>query len=82
MGNDRKSVVASILVAVLLLALPIAAYVGGYFALSAYGQPIEGSHVAKRLYSTQWQATFFRPAATVEGWMSGLDVRTTHILFD
>jgi hypothetical protein len=70
--------IAALLLAVLLL--PAAAYFGGYFALGGIGTLSTGSATYMcRVYPAQWQADIFRPAAKVESFFTGQEVKTAYV---
>lgn len=82
MHDERKKsnwpLIAALLLAVALL--PAAAYFGGYFTLGGIGTLSTGSATYMcRVYSAQWQADIFRPAARVESFFTGQEVKTAHI---
>lgn len=77
--NSRPSTVAPILAAILLLLLPLGAYVTGYFWLgeriSVLGNPPSDMPTEIiRIYPHRWQESAFHPAAVVEGWLRGTPV--------
>jgi len=75
MTDERKSAVWPIVVLALCLAVPLAAYVAGYFllgdAVSAF--PDNDKH---RFYSSRWEARIFEPAARIESLVIGRRVVT------
>jgi hypothetical protein len=82
MDDERKKsnwpMIAALLLAVLLL--PVAAYFGGYFALGGIGTLTTGHATCMcRAYPAQWQADIFRPAAKVESFFTGQEVKTAYI---
>jgi hypothetical protein len=87
MTRQRKSAAVPILTALLIVGVPLAAYVAGYFWLAersesriapgdfipeARGKP----YIVGRFYERQWQATIYKPAAVVETWLTGFHVGT------
>lgn len=82
MDDERKKsnwpLIAALMLAVLLL--PAAAYFGGYFALGGIGTLSTGSATYMcRVFPAQWQADVFRPAAKVESFFTGQEVKTVYI---
>jgi hypothetical protein len=76
---------ATIALAVLaLLALTLGAYVGGYLWLGEVLTYVESRldtggfvdvTIVRRNYPHNWQRDIFQPAATVERWLRGIEVR-------
>jgi hypothetical protein len=69
-------------ITVLLLSLPLA-YLGGYFWLPYTCEfhdvnPTETNGIL-HLYTYRWQQVIFYPAAEVESWLRGRDVRAGFI---
>jgi len=62
------------------LAVPSAVYFGGYVAMGGIGT-VSTQHETKmcRFYSAQWQADLFWPAARVESFLAGHDIKTGHV---
>jgi uncharacterized paraquat-inducible protein A len=70
MEKGQKSLAAVVAVAgVLVPTLLLAAYVVGYFAL-----PIR--HPVHRQFRQRWQAEIYKPAAAIEGFLTGRQIRT------
>jgi hypothetical protein len=74
--TSRTSAVAPILAALVLLAVPLGAYVGGYFWLGVLVDPASSVPAVSRtkpdlyrLYRYQWLASGFKPAARIESWL-------------
>jgi hypothetical protein len=90
MNESRLSQLALIFIALLTLAAPPAAYVGGYFYFGARndwfitlgpypatsGDPPRTArlHSIDRTFENRWMATVFAPAASVESTLRGLEV--------
>jgi|SRR3954463_1943056 hypothetical protein len=75
--SERKPLPVVPLMAVCAgVVLLLAAYVGGYFWL---GDRVDASPFDSpgtfRCYNTKWQARAFRPAARIEAWVTGKDIR-------
>lgn len=70
MTAERKSATAPILAAVVLLLVPLGAYVGGYFWLGKktllHKSPSFGPPSICREYPQEWMAYAFIPAADLE----------------
>jgi len=78
-----------------LVAVPLAIYVTGYFALGersewlvissagaltqAKGVPPE---LIRRTYSQQWMKTAFQPTAKIEAWLRGVRVEATWATYE
>lgn len=80
MSKERKSIAAPILaVPAIVLPLLLALYVGGYFWLGNYitWMASDGYGRVVRVYPRQWMAAVYWPAATVEGWMTGVQTEVT-----
>ncbi len=69
--DERRKPTAAIAVSIIILVptLLLATYVAGYFAL-----PIR--HPVHRQFPKRWQAEIYKPAAAVEGFLTGHEVRT------
>jgi hypothetical protein len=82
MDEKRKNAdwlaVATLMLAVFVL--PLAVYFGGYFTLGGVGT-VSTQYETKmcRFYSAQWQAALFRPAAQVESFFAGHEIKTGYI---
>ena len=62
-----------------LVLVPLSLYVAGYFALGSKWDVLtetgpQDSYL--RAFGTSWQAQLFRPAASVESFLTGNDVET------
>jgi len=86
----NRSGAVPILIAVLFLVGLLGTYVAGYLLLPARiewadngfgyvtGRPPTCSvEVIERVYPQQWMTTAYRPAATLEGRLRGIEVRAT-----
>jgi hypothetical protein len=73
--DEKRSKVAPVAAAVLLLVVPLATYVAGYFLrgdfITGYG--------AFRVYGSRLEATVFSPAAKIEWQLRGTMVRAAYI---
>jgi hypothetical protein len=67
--GERKAA-APILAALLILAVPLGAYVGGYFWLGDKRECRAPPWIG-RTYPQPWQVPLFKPAGAVEGWLRG-----------
>jgi hypothetical protein len=69
--NERRRSVAAVIAVVCILVptLLSASYVAGYFAL-----PIR--HPVHRQFPQHWQAEIYKPAAAVEGFLTGKPIKT------
>jgi hypothetical protein len=85
MSEERKKADWTILAALVLavVVVPLAVYFGGYVAMGNTGT-VSTKHESKmcRFYSTQWQADLFWPAAQVESFLAGHDIKTGHMPSD
>ena len=75
MEDSRRSASIGLIVGAILLCL-LAAYVIGYFALGESGYFVGTRPARARIYSYEWQADLFRPAARVETLLVGQAVET------
>lgn len=87
MTRERKCVAARILAAILILGVPLTAYVAGYFWLGerkvfeltpgpVIPAALGKSYVVTRFYNKEWQATIYKPAAMLETWLTRVHVGT------
>jgi hypothetical protein len=85
MSEKRKKANWPIVAAVglIVVALPLTAYVEAYLAMSNLGR-ISTQYESKacRFYSAQWQADLFWPAAQLESILAGHEIKTGHIPAD
>jgi hypothetical protein len=82
MGEKRKNadwLVVATLVLALVVLLPVV-YFGGYVALGGVGT-VSTQYETKmcRFYPAQWQADVFWPAAQVESFLAGHEIKTGHM---
>ena len=77
---ERKTaswpIVAALLVAVVLV--PLALYVGGYFALSSKVEFAPNVYV--RYFKPRWGATIYAPAAEIESHVTGGKVEARRLI--
>ena len=82
MNEERRKADWLIVAALVLLVVvvPLGAYVGGYFAMGGVGT-VSTQYESKmcRFYPTQWQAEAFKPAARVESFLAGHEIKTGHM---
>ncbi len=82
MDEKRKNADWPIVTVLVLavIAVPLAVYFGGYFTLGGIGT-VSTQYETKmcRFYPAQWQAALFRPAAQVESFLAGHEIKTGHI---
>jgi hypothetical protein len=88
----HSSAAAPLVVLLAIVLLLLGAYAGGYLYMgdvrqerlggSVFVEPI-GNAVEEyslleitRVFPRSWQLTFFRPAATIEGWLRRIEVKT------
>jgi len=64
--------ILAVLAIVLVLIVLVGGYAGGYLWL---GNSREWLRVIERRYSSQWLVIIFQPAARLEGWVWGIEVR-------
>lgn len=82
MSEERKKadwpIVAVLVLAVVLV--PLAIYFGGYFAMGGIGT-VSTQYETKmcRFYPAQWLADAFRPAARIESFLAGHEIKTGHM---
>ena len=73
MENKRESYNAlTVVCLVLVVALPLLLYVGGYFALCEF--VAHGPTGNIRAYPEEWQVDIFGPLASVQGALTGREV--------
>jgi hypothetical protein len=85
MEEQRSSGALPMLMAMIMLALLLGAYVSGYFLLStkwAMLVRVNGVYMPKpdshqRLFRNAWLATLYKPAGEVESWVRGVPVHVT-----
>jgi hypothetical protein len=76
MKGRRLTFALLILLALLVLALPIAGYFASYIACTT--EIIQGPTGARaRVYETSYQAHVFRPASQIESQITGHEMYTT-----
>ena len=82
MDEKRKNADWLVVVALVLalVVLPLVVYFGGYFTLGGVGT-VSTQYETKmcRFYPAQWQAALFWPAAQVESFLAGHEIKTGHI---
>ena len=82
MDEKRKNadwlVVATLMLALVVLSLVV--YFGGYVTLGGVGT-VSSQYETKmcRFYPAQWQAALFWPAAQVESFLAGHEIKTGHM---
>jgi hypothetical protein len=77
MNRPRSRLGPAIALAGILLAF-VAAYMASYFATSKLFPGPPGMRL--RTFKTEWQSTFYHPAAFLESVLTGRRVETSHYL--
>ena len=78
----RPSIASPILAALLLLLLPLGAYIAGYYWLTEgyfWFQSPGRTAIVDRHYRAHWEAQLFTPAARVEGVLRGCKVTLRYL---
>lgn len=78
MTDKQPGTMHIILAVVLMIAIPLSAYVGGYFCLGSHSGAYKFDETqCWRAFDHLWLVKLYRPAARVESWITGYDVQAT-----
>jgi hypothetical protein len=62
------------IVAAVLIATPLAFYVGGYFVLSSRGPGLSARKPGFRFFASKWQCDLYQPAVRIEALVTGRQI--------